>query len=192
MEQRPASQTVYKNMKQVPLFGGAITISVPEVLVDESDFYPIPDNQEVYHDFESKQSLIVEIVEHVTESSMDGMSPAAFYAKDIADMNHATVCLDSGENGAMDATMPPLLAARVESMTEGETMDMDSWTGWLDHDRALQLAVVRIPSKDSDIVISMMTPLSSDDLEGKKRLDDVFYGGILKGLDIVDWELFGS
>ncbi|KAI8897969.1 hypothetical protein BC833DRAFT_526417 [Globomyces pollinis-pini] len=45
------------------LFGGAITMPVPSTYMDASQIRQIPDNQEVYLDTESDNSLIVELLE---------------------------------------------------------------------------------------------------------------------------------
>lgn len=45
------------------LFGGALTVSVPESYVDASNFRQIPDNQEVFVSENSDNSFIIEILE---------------------------------------------------------------------------------------------------------------------------------
>ena len=50
------------NLLERQLFGGAILMSVPQRLVDVSDFRPVPDNQEILADGATDQSLIIEIM----------------------------------------------------------------------------------------------------------------------------------
>lgn len=178
------------------LFGGAMQASIPDYLVDESDFYPIPDHQEIFHDHETtKQSLIVEIVEHIDDEAMHGRSPALFYAHDLADMNQARFRL-AHERGNDDiSSIMPALARSVEDKMRSESSLLGvacaSCQGWLDEDKVVHLMVIRIPGKGSDVLISMMTPVSEVEKSGMRSVDDVFYGEILQTFDIIDWGVFG-
>ncbi|XP_074655370.1 ran guanine nucleotide release factor-like [Tubulanus polymorphus] len=52
--------------KTQPLFGGALSVNLPNTIVDASDVRQIPDNQEVFmNNFD--QTMIVEILEYVQE-----------------------------------------------------------------------------------------------------------------------------
>ncbi|KAI9278058.1 hypothetical protein BY458DRAFT_432393 [Sporodiniella umbellata] len=48
-----------------PLFGGAIVIPLKKSFMDASQFRQVPDNQEVFVDTVTQQSLIVELLEQV-------------------------------------------------------------------------------------------------------------------------------
>ena len=142
-----------------------MTVSHPESLVDESDIYPIPDTQEIYHNPDTKQSLIVEIVEHVEECDMHGKSPGEFYANDLADMNDASVL-----HMVVEPTNMVLLSQRPE------VDECIYCKGVLDGDMVMHLVVIRIPSKGSDVLISSM--------------HDEFPREIVETFDILDWSLF--
>lgn len=50
------------DLRQRDLFGGAMTMKIPSRLTDVSDFRPVPDNQEVFADGDTDQSIIIEIM----------------------------------------------------------------------------------------------------------------------------------
>ncbi|KAJ9108144.1 hypothetical protein QFC19_002612 [Naganishia cerealis] len=50
-----------------PLFGGAIEIDIPSSFMDVSDFRQVPDTQEVYVCHDDETSLVMEILDVVTE-----------------------------------------------------------------------------------------------------------------------------
>ncbi|CAG8773885.1 16529_t:CDS:2, partial [Acaulospora morrowiae] len=51
------------------LFGGAITTLIPENFADISDVREVPDNQEVYANADTDQSIIIEILQYVHSGS---------------------------------------------------------------------------------------------------------------------------
>lgn len=53
--------------KMVDLFGGAIVAPIPSSFMDASQFRQIPDNQEVFVDTKTQQSMIVELLEQVDQ-----------------------------------------------------------------------------------------------------------------------------
>ena len=73
------------------LFGGAILASFPARYVDVSDFRPVPDNQEVWTDANRDESVIVEILERVEAGPSDAEGAAAWFFRDLADVNAASV-----------------------------------------------------------------------------------------------------
>lgn len=157
-----------------------MTVFIPDSLVDESDVYPIPDNQEIFHNTDTKQSLIVEIVQHVEECDMHGKSPGEFYAMDLADMNDAALRLVvQPMNVGQDML---LLSARQE------VNECIYCKGLLDEDRkVLHLLVIRIPSKGADVLISMQCPAVGGPAGGG---GGEFPSEILKTFDILDFSLF--
>jgi hypothetical protein len=50
-----------------PLFGGAITTSFPSTFLDASTLREVPDNQEVFVDMDTDQSVIVELLQLESE-----------------------------------------------------------------------------------------------------------------------------
>ncbi len=69
------------------LFGGALQISLPARLEDVHLYRPIPDNQEVFVDATSDQSVIVELLDLAEETSDAECS--AFHFNSLAHDNDA-------------------------------------------------------------------------------------------------------
>jgi hypothetical protein len=67
------------------LFGGAITIMLPETYEDVSILREIPDHQEVFVDKDSEVSLIVELLEH--DGTVSDENAPTYYFKDLATCN---------------------------------------------------------------------------------------------------------
>ena len=67
------------------LFGGAITIMLPETFEDVSVLREIPDHQEVFVDRDSEVSLIVELLEH--DGTISDEHAPTYYFKDLASCN---------------------------------------------------------------------------------------------------------
>ncbi|CAG8843287.1 36077_t:CDS:2, partial [Gigaspora margarita] len=51
------------------LFGGAIVAHIPPTFIDVSDIREIADNQEVFADINSDESIVIEILQYVNEPS---------------------------------------------------------------------------------------------------------------------------
>lgn len=60
-------------LKNIPIFGGAMRISIPDGFIDASELRQIPDNQEVFVSTASStsqdDSIIIELVERLVQES---------------------------------------------------------------------------------------------------------------------------
>ena len=89
-----------ENYKQLPLFGDAMSALIPLEWLDVSDYRPVPDNQEMFSDFnsESPSMVCVEIVERVGDNVTGVQSSsvreednlAKFYLEDLKELMDAT------------------------------------------------------------------------------------------------------
>eukprot|EP00037_Helgoeca_nana_P000073 m.20034 g.20034 ORF g.20034 m.20034 type:complete len:207 (-) comp10103_c1_seq1:9-629(-) len=70
------------------LFGGAVTVQIQRRFVDVSQFRQVPDNQEVFADALTDQSVIVEVLE--LEAGQPDDTAAEFHFGSIAHDNDAT------------------------------------------------------------------------------------------------------
>lgn len=70
------------------LYGGAISINLPDSFKDVSDLRPVPDHQEVYLDQHSSASFIMEILNY--EDSVTNDLAASYYFDDLAQSNQVT------------------------------------------------------------------------------------------------------
>ena len=82
-----AAAGVLTGQVETPLFGGALTCTLPRGWLDCSDARPVPDHQEVWLERDGKcRSLIIEILERADEE--DGKC-AVYHFFDIAEANDA-------------------------------------------------------------------------------------------------------
>jgi hypothetical protein len=72
------------------LYGGAITITLPDSFKDVSDLRPVPDHQEVYLDQHTSASFIIEILNY--EDSITNDMAASYYFDDLAQSNQVIGC----------------------------------------------------------------------------------------------------
>ncbi|KAJ3218728.1 hypothetical protein HDU67_004248 [Dinochytrium kinnereticum] len=160
-----------RDMVSKELFGGAITISLPDRFVDASVLREVPDNQEVFIDTKgTDQSIIIELLEMLPAE--DGVIPAA-------DSAVVTCCLGQQAVSKFRET-----AAGSQNLVN------------------VYLAVFRIPSKETDLLISFNHPISlgekSSSLAGVDARDLMREGGdvltqfrqIVDSVNIVYWGLF--
>jgi hypothetical protein len=68
------------------LFGGAITIELPENAIDVSKLRQVPDHEEVFVHPKSDQSLMIEILEY---TDLDDSLACEHYFKDLAETNQS-------------------------------------------------------------------------------------------------------
>ncbi|XP_051971579.1 ran guanine nucleotide release factor isoform X2 [Xyrauchen texanus] len=74
-----------------PLFGGALSAVIPPNAQDISDLRQIPDNQEVFGNSQTDQSIIIELLEY--QSQVQDADAARYHFEDVAASNKAA---DSG------------------------------------------------------------------------------------------------
>ena len=103
-----------REYKQVPLFGNCVTVLIPLEWLDVSDYRPVPDNQEMFSDFNSKNfsfkdepsMVCVEIVERVGDDVTGVHSTkfreednlAKFYLEDLKELMDITTRDDDGHS----------------------------------------------------------------------------------------------
>ena len=85
-----------REYKQVPLFGNCMTTLIPLEWLDVSDYRPVPDNQEMFSDFNALEPsmMCVEIVERVgddvtgvhSQKFREEDNLAKFYLEDLKEL----------------------------------------------------------------------------------------------------------
>jgi len=76
-------------LKKIELFGGAMSILLPESFEDISNVREVPDHQEVFVDRLSEISCIVEVLDQ-DDAIPDGVAVATYYFNDLASCNEAS------------------------------------------------------------------------------------------------------
>ena len=160
------------------LFGGAITLQLPETYEDVSMLREVPDHQEVFVDRDSDASLIVELLEH--DGSVSDDHAPAHYFRDLAACNDAegSSVLDFGGVVAHAAFVPLVkvdpkrcvkcAAVGRQRITKfrsvpparaGAGAGAGAATG---DDVAIVMCVVRLLDVLTDVLITLNVPVASD------------------------------
>ncbi|KAF8590522.1 Mog1p/PsbP-like protein [Ramaria rubella] len=170
------------------LFGGAITMDVPQDFIDASGLRQIPDTQEVYLDPASDISIIVEVLQGV---DVEGPEHAIkFHFDSLAYDNSATsqkilkIIQPSGSQvvSIHETPRPIVLHGEQEARKFNRSI--------ADQVR-VYLALYRVESKRVDVVLTVNAPLS---VEGGNSQPDEKAGQTFNdaasSLTIVDFGLF--
>ena len=184
------------------LYGGMVELECPARLRDVAEMRPVPDHQECFVDAAADQSLIVEVLELKAGVGGAGQPPAAeFFFRDLAEANealeHAVLELRELAPGEL-----PHLAACRGSVALGVQRVVkhreDDATG---NRVAMLLANIRIPEKDTDILLTVNTPVEVSPESSISELGDAplraagearaLFFHALKTFKINDWGLFG-
>jgi hypothetical protein len=76
-----------EQLEQKPLFGGAMSISIPTRFKDVTELREVPDNQEVFTDVHTDQSIIIDLLEF---SEVGNEQAAQYHFDQLAADNEAT------------------------------------------------------------------------------------------------------
>ncbi|KAF8136294.1 hypothetical protein EV363DRAFT_1158236 [Boletus edulis] len=167
------------------LFGGAIVAELPHTLVDASDIRPVPDNQEVFLYPDSNASIIIEILERVSESTDVEAVKCHFEA-----LAHDNDAISSTmqipfvvHNDRGDRTPSPIILHGSQRISKFNAVIPD--------DVDIQIALFRVDSggKTADIVVSANIPRSSEGEEKAAPIASEF-NTLVSSLRIIDYDLF--
>ncbi|ORX91419.1 Ran GTPase binding protein [Basidiobolus meristosporus CBS 931.73] len=180
------------------LFGGAITTYVPTTFIDISQLREVPDNQEVYVDTNTDQSVIVELLE-LAEEAADA-DCASYHFKQIAEHNDASaenqilkvVQLEDSEVPNLPKDAKKYLLVGRQTISKYNESDPNARNVV-----NIYLAVFRIPKITTDIIVSynhpvVIGPTSSSRDTQAGSVDEVEnnFKKILASFNINDWSLF--
>ncbi|KAI8870063.1 Mog1p/PsbP-like protein [Ramicandelaber brevisporus] len=196
------------------LFGGAMTATIPVEFSDVSDFRQVPDNQEVFADPRTDQSIIIEILELHEEAS--DADCARWHFENLADEND----VQPGADYRQISMVRPLANIDAPNVIPVEQSD-DNVAGMLAigtirvakyrqgdaggesvlNTVNLYVAVLRLKQFSADVLVSMNHPMaigsqSAVQSEGARADPDVtkaskIFMSLLRSFRIVDSSLFG-
>ncbi|OBZ83865.1 putative ran guanine nucleotide release factor [Choanephora cucurbitarum] len=188
-------------MNTQSLFGGAILSPVPSSFVDASQFRQIPDNQEVFVDMNTQQSLIFELLEQVEAKHTD---VAKFHFQQLADDNEATDATVSYVEQLDPKEVSPLLTSDATELyiLQGTQKVSKFNEKQADNTVEIVMAVIRLIQVETDFVISINAPIqlanTSSEREYAQGTNPISIDVVkqemlvaLKGLEVKDWSLFG-
>ncbi|KAL9536950.1 hypothetical protein MBANPS3_012226 [Mucor bainieri] len=182
------------------LFGGAIVVPTVGSFLDASKFRQIPDNQEVFVDMNTQQSLIFELLEPVEAPSEKA---AEFHFQQLAEDNEAAGYTVTTVDNLKPQDVAPHLP---QDGTEIYLLQGTQQIAKFNEDDAYNtvdiiLVVVRWDKVEADFVISVNAPVelasTSSEQESVNETSAVPIDivkqevmTILKGLEVKDWGLF--
>lgn len=173
-------------LKQRELFGGAVTINIPENFVDVSDIRQVPDNQEVFIDPGSDLSLVIEILQRVEKE--DDKEAIEFHFSALADDNSASSSRIFEILPQNDSQVQKQHTTRISKpiILRGEQEVSKFNTSSLDK-VSISLALFRVGFKNVDIVMSVNTPAMGQ-LETHKA--SLIFSNAASSFSVRDFNLF--
>ena len=196
-----------------PLFGGAITTELPERYVDVSDFRPVPDNQEVWTDASKDESVVVEIVERVAVGPSDDEGAAAWFFRDLAEVNGASASEILGVRDLSVDDLPSVNGPFAAASACVGRQVMSKGRDGVEAANVVEVIVanVRLVQVETDLLVTLNRALVVADgsqaaaQTGAGTIAEGFGGGgvdewgpgwevlrrVLASLRVEDWGLFG-
>ncbi|CAO3578843.1 unnamed protein product [Absidia cylindrospora] len=187
-------------MNKQALYGGAIYTIIKSSYIDASNLRQVPDNQEVFVDMQTQQSLIIELLEKVEHLNEEA---AKFHFEQIAEQNNATsYSIKSIEHQSVDIAAPKLPLDTTVYFVRG-TQNVAKFNEEAVNHVELVMAVVRLEKVETDLIICLNAPTAlAPDSSEMKDLNRVEPAGsiarvvdeikqVVQGLEIHDWGLFG-
>ncbi|KAF2666731.1 Mog1p/PsbP-like protein [Microthyrium microscopicum] len=200
-----------------PLFGGAITTSLPTGYLDASTMRDIPDTQEVFLDPNSNTNIIISLLERVTtitsnnSNNSDDHSALQTHFQDMyADETDKSGNRDTANVlGVRNLPIPP-------GTSNGGTVTAYILTAWMaTADAARQeqrergreevlgtgvvMGLVRLENVKTDVLVCVNVPRAAADGElGETALGDMLGPAVgmveeaVARMDVKDWGLFGE
>ncbi|CAE7227471.1 unnamed protein product [Rhizoctonia solani] len=172
------------------LFGGAITVELPEGLTDASDLRQVPDTQEVFLATDSEVSIIFEILERVAPD--DPIEVVKFHFESLSHDNDA---VSSTIEIVNTPAQQPNSASPIQLSVLQGTQLVPKFNRKDPDTVKILLAVYRVAEKGVDFVMTFNVPVQTEksgsavDAEGAKRWLDA-YEAAVPSLQIIDFGLF--
>ncbi|KAI8994685.1 ran guanine nucleotide release factor-like protein [Pilobolus umbonatus] len=183
------------------LFGGAITAPVSSTFIDASNLRQIPDNQEVFIDMNTQQSLIFELLEQVEANQQ---SCAKYHFEQLAADNDAiNPCILSIDTLDVKQVSPLLPANTTEIYLLQGTQDISKFNEKNAYNTVdIMLAVIRFTNVSTDFIVSVNAPIrlsaTSSEQESVNQTQSVDLNTVkneiihvINHLNVKDWSLFG-
>ncbi|KAI9508484.1 Mog1p/PsbP-like protein [Russula earlei] len=177
------------NLEQKALFDGAIIASLPKHFFDASDVRQVPDTQEVYISLDSDDSIIIEILERVSQD--DSADAARFHFEAIAHDNDAVSSSVDDVN-----EIPYNLADEIPSIVilHGR-QGVRKFNKTSVDDVRIFVALYRLKERGVDLVLSLNFPMKTGDdvirTEQEYNTAKDIFRSIASSFQIIDFNLFG-
>ncbi|KAI9500889.1 hypothetical protein GGI25_006396 [Coemansia spiralis] len=137
-----------------PLYGGAMSMVIPEGMADASAFREVPDHQEVFADAEKDQSIIVEILEAIEHKAEKALQ---YHFDEIAQTNeseHSTVYKIEEIQLETIGEVYVLVGQQEVAKFNEKAKALDAVNSV-----CMFMALVRVPQHSADVLVSLNVPL---------------------------------
>ncbi|KAL8928553.1 MAG: hypothetical protein Q9208_001787 [Pyrenodesmia sp. 3 TL-2023] len=191
--------------KHLELFGGAITVDLPDRYADVSNIREVPDHQEIYLDASGFSSIIIEVAERVSEPSADEEA-LKFHFHDVVDEHDTSSIYHTG--AAKLANFPPdtpcytLLATTTPPPATNGNANRPLTPTFT----AIILTLIRLVPQSTDLVVTINIPHilgEQEPSDGAVNFEEGRYGSLVeegirvrdevwRTLEVKDWGLFGA
>lgn len=182
------------------LFGGAMSLAMPDRFDDISEHRQVPDNQEVFGDPTQDQSIILEVVEH--QPGVANAAAAEYFFQDLAALSQAASMAVTSSSTLRPDQVPGVPVDAFRGLAAGELAMSKGRGGALNKVHVMVLAV-RLPQYASDVLLTLNTPIFIS--EGSAAAEHAGAGykadwaaapdlfqRMAASLQIVDFGLFGA
>ena len=202
--------------RQTPLFGGAITCSIPIHWRDVSTVRQVPDNQEVYQDCteETGAVLVVEILQH--QADVKNEDAAMFFFGDLAESNgcgagwrleYCRVFSELEADNDEETSEKPLVRDILRRIKQSSSKNCcvvaigyqnvvqgKAYTGTgsaVEKRIKVEMCILRLEHVETDLLMTVSTPLDPVATIDAGDQTSVIFRDIVTGFYIEDWSLFG-
>ncbi|GAB5590826.1 hypothetical protein Unana1_05726 [Umbelopsis nana] len=172
-------------LSERPFFGGALSAPLCSSFIDASQIRQIPDNQEVFVDGSTEQSLIVELLQLVPDAQGEEM--ARYHFQQLAEDNEAKESAVNKVTVLNTANYPSLPAASSQVSLLTGSQKVAKFNELQLHEVNIIMVIIRLTNVDTDIAISVNVPAG----EGQVDLAEADMLQLVNGFKVNDWSLFG-
>ncbi|MES1921314.1 hypothetical protein MHBO_002856 [Bonamia ostreae] len=164
------------------IFGGYAECAIPPNFSDLSKFRDVPDNQEIFHNTETDEAIIIEFLEY---QKIDDLESAQFHFEEITKENRSDYFRILDISNHNEEQISPFLRqhSNFVSSCSGEQKMLRNGRVC---EVFIKLFVVRVKKVATDIVISVNGPISE-----KESCADVL-NDVVSEFRVRDWDLFKS
>ncbi|XP_062393349.1 ran guanine nucleotide release factor-like isoform X2 [Sardina pilchardus] len=150
-----------------PLFGGALSATIPPSAQDISELREIPDNQEVFTHRETDQSIIVELLEY--QSHVENEDAAKYHFEDVAGSNKASepgACEVRSVQAIPKAELALQQCASAWLLTGGQLVS--KFNEEVKNTVNIHMCLFRLPQFSTDVLVTFNDPVIINPLSSSK------------------------
>lgn len=184
-----------------PLFGGALSATIPPGAQDISELREIPDNQEVFAHRDTDQSLIVELLDY--QSHVDNEDAVKYHFEDVAGSNKAS---DPGTSEVQSIQSVPKAELALHQCSSAWLLTGAQLVSKFNEEAKntvnIHMCLFRLPQFSTDILVTFNDPVIINPLSSSKGAGGVAglaaqpwtvqdFSSVLKSLQLLDPGVFG-